>query len=75
MAWDREKRSWSVDYCVLMGDTPPVGNGVWEALSELIDESWEHACGVQSTSLSGVRSTLKACSSPLADSIGEITYK
>ena len=42
-AFGRGKESWLIEHRVLMGDT--ARDGVWRRLSEMLDESWTHACG------------------------------
>ncbi|TXH49693.1 MAG: phage terminase large subunit family protein, partial [Burkholderiaceae bacterium] len=42
-AFGRGKESWLVEHRVLMGDT--AREGVWRALSALLDEHWTHASG------------------------------
>ncbi|OSM04155.1 phage terminase large subunit family protein [Magnetofaba australis] len=43
MAWGREKRSWSIDYFVLDGDT--ARPEVWGQLDRVLAKDWKHACG------------------------------
>ena len=44
-AFGRGKESWLVEHRVLMGDT--ARDGVWNALSAMLCESWTHESGVQ----------------------------
>ena len=45
VVWGRGKESWSVDYRVLEGDTSR--QAVWDQLTGLLNETYEHASGVQ----------------------------
>jgi phage terminase large subunit GpA-like protein len=45
VAWGRGKESWSVDYRVFEGDTSR--QAVWDKLSALLNETYEHASSVQ----------------------------
>jgi len=45
VAWGRGKESWSIDYRVFEGDTSR--QAVWEKLSGLLNETFEHESGVQ----------------------------
>lgn len=38
--WGRKKRSWSIDYRVLPGDTSSVTNECWKELSNIVHEVW-----------------------------------
>lgn len=44
VGWGVGKRSWSVDYRVLLGDTS--GEDVWNELAKLLDEQWQREDGV-----------------------------
>jgi len=39
--WGRDKRSWSIDYRVLWGDTSAITNEPWLQLTEIVHEIWE----------------------------------
>lgn len=46
VGWGRDKRSWSIDYRQIPGDTTDTGpEGPWSRLSRVIDEQFEHASG------------------------------
>jgi phage terminase large subunit GpA-like protein len=45
VAWGRGKESWSIDYRVFEGDTSR--QAVWDKLSGLLNETFEHASGIQ----------------------------
>lgn len=46
VAWGREKRSWSIDYRQIPGDTTNLGpTGPWARLSEILDEQFAHQNG------------------------------
>ena len=47
VAWDRDKRSWSVEYRVMTGNTSQISDPVWQELTGLLNDSWPHASGVQ----------------------------
>ena len=47
VAWGRGKRSWSVDYRIMEGDTSNIDDPVWLALRDLIGETWSHASGLE----------------------------
>ena len=47
VAWDRNKRSWSVEYRVMMGDTSKLDDPVWAELTALLNDNWPHESGVQ----------------------------
>lgn len=48
VAWGREKRSWSIDYRQIPGDTTDTGpDGPWARVSQLLDEQFDHECGKQ----------------------------
>ena len=49
VAWDRMKRSWSVEYRVLLGNTSSIEDEVWQLLNALLDDSWPHATGAYLT--------------------------
>lgn len=42
VAWGRGKRSWSIDYGVLPGDTADLEGGPWHQLDELLARSFPH---------------------------------
>lgn len=46
VAWGRGKRSWSVDYAELPGDTADLDYGPWGQLDELLNRSYPHVSGV-----------------------------
>ncbi len=46
VAWGRGKRSWSVDYAEIPGDTADLDHGPWSQLDELVARSYPHASGV-----------------------------
>jgi phage terminase large subunit GpA-like protein len=43
VAWGLGEESWSIDYQVLWGD--PMAGDVWEALDDLLAQTWEHESG------------------------------
>ncbi len=43
VAWGRDKRSWSVDYQVLDGNTAE--KGVWDKLDKVLSKDWPHVNG------------------------------
>lgn len=45
VGWGRDKRSWSIDYRVLMGDT--ADKPVWDKLARVLEETWEREDGLQ----------------------------
>lgn len=46
VAWGRDKRSWSIDYRQIPGDTTNTGpTGPWARLSEVLDEQFAHENG------------------------------
>lgn len=45
VGWGRNKRSWSIDFRVLMGDTSNLEEQCWRDLEELLYESWDTAGG------------------------------
>ena len=45
VAWGRGKESWSIDYRVFEGDTSR--QAVWDKLSDLLNETFPHACGIE----------------------------
>lgn len=47
VGWGRGKRSWSIDYGVLPGDTADLENGPWKQLDELLARTFPHASGAQ----------------------------
>lgn len=47
VGWGRGKRSWSVDYGELPGDTADLDRGPWAQLDELVERSFPHASGAQ----------------------------
>lgn len=46
VGWGRDKRSWSVDYGELPGDTADMDHGPWGQLDELLARFYPHASGV-----------------------------
>ena len=46
VGWGRSKRSWSIDYRVLEGDTSSIENGPWLELQDLLGEVWTAQNGV-----------------------------
>ena len=44
VGWCKQKRSYSLDYRVLMGDT--TSQDVWDKLKAIVNESWERSDGV-----------------------------
>ena len=47
VAWDRDKRSWSIEYRVMEGDTSKIDDSVWQQLTQLLNDSWPHEAGAQ----------------------------
>ena len=45
VAWGRGKRSWSVDYAEMPGDTADIERGPWGQLDELLARQYPHADG------------------------------
>lgn len=45
VGWGRGKRSWSVDYGELPGDTADLDGGPWAQVDELLERSFPHAGG------------------------------
>jgi phage terminase large subunit GpA-like protein len=45
VGWGRGKRSWSIDYGVLPGDTSDVARGPWSQLDTLLARTFPHAAG------------------------------
>ena len=46
VGWGRDKRSWSIDYRQIPGDTTDTGpGGPWAQLARVIDEQFEHESG------------------------------
>jgi phage terminase large subunit GpA-like protein len=46
VAWGRDKRSWSIDYRHIPGDTTNTGpTGPWARLSQVLDEQFQHENG------------------------------
>lgn len=45
VGWARGKRTWSVDYGELPGDTADLDRGPWGQLTELVERSYPHASG------------------------------
>lgn len=45
VGWGRGKRSWSIDYGELAGDTADLDNGPWPQLDELLDRQYPHVSG------------------------------
>ena len=45
VAWDRDKRSWSIEYRVMAGDTAQSDDPVWLELTDLLNDSWPHESG------------------------------
>lgn len=45
VGWARGKRSYSIDYRILQGDTAAIE--VWDALAEIVNETWKRADGLQ----------------------------
>jgi phage terminase large subunit GpA-like protein len=45
VGWGRGKRSWSIDYGELPGDTADLDDGPWSAVDELLARSFPHASG------------------------------
>jgi phage terminase large subunit GpA-like protein len=45
IGWGKRKRSWSIDYRVLMGDTSQAA--VWDQLGAVVNESWRRVDGVE----------------------------
>jgi phage terminase large subunit GpA-like protein len=46
VGWGRDKRSWSIDYRVFLGETDTLKGEPWKKLDELIQETWTRK-GVQ----------------------------
>jgi phage terminase large subunit GpA-like protein len=46
VGWGRGKRSWSVDYGVIPGDTADLDRGPWADLDALLARTFPHAAGV-----------------------------
>ena len=46
VAWGRGKRSWSIDYGEIPGDTADLEHGPWQQLDELLARQYPHASGV-----------------------------
>ncbi len=44
VGWGKGKKTWSIDYRVLFGDTSQIQ--VWDDLASVIDETWERADGL-----------------------------
>lgn len=49
VGWGRGKRSWSIDYGELPGDTSNLETGPWKQLDELLLRAYPHASGVALT--------------------------
>jgi phage terminase large subunit GpA-like protein len=47
VGWGREKRSWSIDYGEIPGDTADLTKGPWSDLSRLLDRMYPHEAGVE----------------------------
>lgn len=47
VGWGRGKRSWSVDYGEIPGDTADLDRGPWSQLDELLARTYPHAGGVE----------------------------
>jgi len=47
VGWGEGKRSQSIDYRVLMGDTSDLSGEAWQALRALIAEQWPHPSGAK----------------------------
>lgn len=41
VGWGRNKRSWSIDYRVYMGDTSHLSGEPWQRLAEMLTEVWD----------------------------------
>lgn len=46
VGWGRGKRSWSIDYFEVAGDTADLDDGPWSQLDELLNRQFPHASGV-----------------------------
>lgn len=44
VGWGKSRRSWSIDYRVLIGDTSDIT--VWDQLAKVVNESWEREDGL-----------------------------
>lgn len=47
VGWGRGKRSWSIDYGELPGDTADIDRGPWGQLDALLARTYTHAAGVE----------------------------
>lgn len=47
VGWGRNKRSWSIDYRIFLGDTSDIDNAPWIALQSLMSEIWETQNGAE----------------------------
>jgi phage terminase large subunit GpA-like protein len=47
VGWGRGKRSWSIDYGELPGDTADIERGPWSELDALLARTYPHAAGVE----------------------------
>jgi phage terminase large subunit GpA-like protein len=47
VGWGREKRSWSIDYGEIPGDTADLTKGPWSDLDRLVNRMYPHEAGVE----------------------------
>jgi phage terminase large subunit GpA-like protein len=47
VGWGRDKRSWSIDYGEIPGDTADLTKGPWSDLDRLLDRMYPHEAGVE----------------------------
>lgn len=45
--WARDRERWLIDHQVLIGETARLDSPCWKQLSELLEASYPHACGIQ----------------------------